>query len=223
MSFSVVRALGLCTVQDLGRPGRMHEAVPPGGALVAERLVAANRAAGNPDDAPALEILGQLAIRAERSIEIATDVAPARPLAAGGGSSSPASRSGRLPRRAAASRPRSCSAAAAPAPPTRGPFAPASASPPTRRVAPAPERRRPRGTPIRLIAVRHRASSQLYRALSSEYRILPSSKRVGTRPRARRCRAATPWFRADGARRDRGPARRQPIVLGPEHPTTGYP
>src|SRR5262249_12299312 len=84
MSFSVVRALGLCTVQDLGRPGRMPEAVARGGGLVAERLVAANRAVGNPDDAPALEVLGQLAIRAERAIEIATDTTAARSLAAGG-------------------------------------------------------------------------------------------------------------------------------------------
>src|SRR5262249_4707720 len=64
--------------------GRMHEAVPPGGALVRERLIAANRAVHNPDDAPAIEILGELAVRAERPVELATDTLAARTLAAGG-------------------------------------------------------------------------------------------------------------------------------------------
>ena len=31
------------TIQDLGRPGHMHESVPAGGALVRSLLVAANR------------------------------------------------------------------------------------------------------------------------------------------------------------------------------------
>jgi len=84
MTLAVVRALGLVTVQDLGRPGRMHEAVPPGGALVADRLIAANRAVRNPDDAPALEVLGQLAIRAERPLRVATDTLEPRELPAGG-------------------------------------------------------------------------------------------------------------------------------------------
>lgn len=73
MSLVVVRVLGLVTVQDLGRPGRMHEAVPPGGALVPELVVAANRAVGNPDGAPALEIFGRLVVRAE--VAVATSAA----------------------------------------------------------------------------------------------------------------------------------------------------
>ncbi|HUS30851.1 MAG TPA: hypothetical protein VMZ53_20210 [Kofleriaceae bacterium] len=67
-----MRTLGLCTVQDLGRRGHMHEAVPPGGALVPELLVAANRRVGNRDDAPALEVLGRLVVRAASDVHIAT-------------------------------------------------------------------------------------------------------------------------------------------------------
>jgi allophanate hydrolase subunit 2 len=73
VSLAVVRALGLVTIQDLGRPGRMHEAVPPGGALVPELLIAANRAAGNPDGAAAIEICGRIVVRAARRVEVATD------------------------------------------------------------------------------------------------------------------------------------------------------
>lgn len=71
MSLVVVRSLGLVTVQDLGRPGRMHEALPPGGALVPSMLVRANRAVGNPGDAAAIEVCGQLVVRAESGVRIA--------------------------------------------------------------------------------------------------------------------------------------------------------
>ena len=40
----------------------MHAAVPPGGALVPELLIAANRAADNPDDAVCIEVQGKLSI-----------------------------------------------------------------------------------------------------------------------------------------------------------------
>jgi len=83
MSLAVVRAAGLCTVQDLGRRGHMHEAVPPGGALVRELLVTANRSVGNADDAPAIEVLGQLVVRAEADVLIATDRLTPRMLRAG--------------------------------------------------------------------------------------------------------------------------------------------
>src|SRR5262245_27283207 len=59
----------------------MHEALPPGGALVPELLVVANRLARNPDGAPAIEVLGRLVVRAETDVEVATD--RARRLAAG--------------------------------------------------------------------------------------------------------------------------------------------
>ncbi|HEY5949828.1 MAG TPA: hypothetical protein VIV40_30240 [Kofleriaceae bacterium] len=73
MSLVIVRAAGLCTVQDLGRRGHMHEAIPPGGALVRELLVAANRAVNNRDEAPAVEVLGQLVVRATSDLVVATD------------------------------------------------------------------------------------------------------------------------------------------------------
>jgi allophanate hydrolase subunit 2 len=65
MSLVVVNATGPISIQDLGRRGHMHEGVPPGGAVVPSLLVAANRAIGNPDDAPAIEVLGRLVLRDE--------------------------------------------------------------------------------------------------------------------------------------------------------------
>jgi 5-oxoprolinase (ATP-hydrolysing) subunit C len=76
MSLVIVRAAGLVTVQDRGRRGHMHEALPPGGALVDGLLVAANRAASNPDDAAAVEVLGLLVVRAEADLVVATDAGP---------------------------------------------------------------------------------------------------------------------------------------------------
>lgn len=68
LALAIERALGLATIQDLGRPGRMHEGLAAGGALVPSLLVAANRAVGNRDGTPAIEIFGRIAIRAERDI-----------------------------------------------------------------------------------------------------------------------------------------------------------
>jgi 5-oxoprolinase (ATP-hydrolysing) subunit C len=73
MTLTITRVTGFATVQDLGRPGRMHEALAPGGALVLELLVAANRAARNPDDAPAIEVLGQLVVRADAELVVGTN------------------------------------------------------------------------------------------------------------------------------------------------------
>jgi biotin-dependent carboxylase-like uncharacterized protein len=56
----ILAALGPAMVQDGGRRGRMHEAVPPGGALVPELLAAANRALGNAPGAAGLEVYGEL-------------------------------------------------------------------------------------------------------------------------------------------------------------------
>ncbi len=54
---------GFATIQDLGRPGFMHEGLAPGGALVPELLVAANRSVGNVDGAPAIELFGRMIVR----------------------------------------------------------------------------------------------------------------------------------------------------------------
>lgn len=56
----VLGASGPALVQDGGRGGRMHQGVPPGGALVPEWLAAANRAVGNAWSAAALECYGRL-------------------------------------------------------------------------------------------------------------------------------------------------------------------
>lgn len=80
MSIVVVRAVGLVTIQDLGRPGHMHEGLAPGGALVPELLVAANRHASNRDDAAAIEVMGSIAIRATADVVVATDGMTARQL-----------------------------------------------------------------------------------------------------------------------------------------------
>jgi allophanate hydrolase subunit 2 len=266
MSFSVVRALGLVTVQDLGRQGHMHEAVPPGGALVAERLIAANRAVRNPDDAPALEILGQLAIRAERPLHVATDTTAARLVPTGGelvvaseprrvaylavrgGIAAPLVFGGRgallcadlgglvragqrfdlaglpeieppPPGTSSASRARRRTAAA-----FTGRTSPSSAGSEASEASESPSE-----APIRLIAgpdPESFAPEALPLLLSSEYRILPSSNRVGTRldgpalPRSAAPEISRPMvIGAIEVPRDG-----KPIVLGPEHPTTGgYP
>lgn len=69
---TVVKVLGLVTVQDLGRRGRMHEALPVGGALVPSMMARANRAVGNPDGAAAIEVSGLLVVRAEAAVCVAT-------------------------------------------------------------------------------------------------------------------------------------------------------
>jgi allophanate hydrolase subunit 2 len=235
MTFVVVRALGLVTLQDLGRPGRMHEAVPPGGALVRERLIDANRAVHNPDGAPAIEILGELVIRAEHPLDVATDTLAPRTLAPGdelviaseprrvtylairGGISAPllfgghgallCAGLGTLIR--ASQRFESA---------TLGRVAATARTPST---APA--------GPIRLVEGPDPESftpQALEILLSSEYRILPSSNRVGTRL------DGAPLPRSDAPEVSRPmvigaievPRDGKPIVLGPEHPTTGgYP
>jgi len=240
MTFTIVRALGLVTVQDLGRRGHMHEAVPPGGALVADRLIAANRAVRNPDDAPALEILGQLAIRAERALVVATDVVPARPVPVGGelivaseprrvtylavrgGIAAPLMFGGRGALLCAGlgglvrTRDRLLTAEL----PEVVDVAPAAA--PTALDAAS-------DAPIRIVAgpdFDYFAAGALDLLLSSEYRILPSSDRVGTRldgpplPRTDVPEVSRPM--ALGALEV--PRDGKPIVLGPELPTTGgYP
>lgn len=244
MSFVVARAVGLLTVQDLGRPGRMHEAVPPGGALVRDRLIAANRAVKNLDGAPAIEVLGELVIRAERALEVATDTTAARTLGAGdelvvaseprrvtylairGGVSAPLMFGGHgallcagLGGLIRAGQRFESAALAAVAPPST----PAASSSAT---TPAPRSPEP---PIRLVDGPDPESftpEALDLLLSSGYRILPSSNRVGTRldgpalPRTGAPEVSRPMvIGAIEVPRDG-----KPIVLGPEHPTTGgYP
>jgi biotin-dependent carboxylase-like uncharacterized protein len=78
----IVRAVGACTVQDLGRPGFMHMGVPPGGALAPALLARANAAVGNEADAAAIEVAGALTLRASVDVVIALDDGAARTLEA---------------------------------------------------------------------------------------------------------------------------------------------
>jgi allophanate hydrolase subunit 2 len=236
VSLRVQNAIGLCTVQDLGRPGRMHEAVPPGGALVPERLIAANRTAGNPDDAPAFEILGQLALVAEAPVEVASDTGQRREVGPGGVivQASEPRRVAYLAVRGGIAAPLVLGG--------RGTLLCAGLGGLIRggqrfEVAGLPEGARirhrlplgPPDDPIRIVPGPDGdafAPEALPRLLASEYRIQPSSNRVGTRldgpplPRSGAPEVSRPMvLGAIEVPRDG-----QPIVLGPEHPTTGgYP
>ena len=72
MTLFVTYAVGSVSLQDLGRTGHMHEGVPPGGAAVRSQLIAANRRAGNRDDAVALEICGEVVVYTQTHVELAT-------------------------------------------------------------------------------------------------------------------------------------------------------
>ncbi|HXN34106.1 MAG TPA: hypothetical protein VN894_19710 [Polyangiaceae bacterium] len=76
----IVAAAGLATVQDGGRPGHMHEGVPPGGALVPELLARANAAARNAPGEAAIEAFGAITIIARGPILVASDDGDARVL-----------------------------------------------------------------------------------------------------------------------------------------------
>lgn len=229
---NVVRALGMVTVQDLGRRGHMHEAVPPGGALVPELLVAANRAVRNADGTAALEVFGELVVRAEVDVELACDrprhvragetfTVASEPmrvayLAVRGGVAAPLVLGGRGALLAAhvghalragdriANAQEPTSPASTPAPLADGPV----------RILPGPD----------LDAFAPNALDVL---VAAPYAIARASDRVGTRlagapiPRITNYRERSrPMVR--GA--VEVPADGTPIVLGPDHPTTGgYP
>jgi len=231
VSLVVVRALGLVTVQDGGRAGHMHEGLAPGGALVRSALVAANRAAGNDDFAPAIEVLGRLSVRAEAAIEIATDRIPRHTLEAELVIESEPQRATYLAVRGGVSAEMILGSASTHVAAQLG------------RAIAAGQRVGSAGAPLRVVrdpAARpggaihvlpgpdaYAFSPEALAALvSAPYRISPTSDRVGTRlvgpiisrsPAPDRSRPTV-----KGA--IEVPRDGQPIVLGPEHPTTGgYP
>jgi 5-oxoprolinase (ATP-hydrolysing) subunit C len=235
MSLVVKRAVGLCTVQDLGRRGHMHEAVPPGGALVGELLVVANRAVGNHDDAPAIEVLGQLVVRATADIVVASDRTMPRTLRAND-------------ELVIASEPQRCTylaiAGGIAAPRVLdgcGTLLCAGLGAPLRtgdtltagdRIA-SGSRALVRFDTTDLVHVIAGPdldafeSDALDRLTAAPYRILPSSDRVGTRL-AGATLTRVQSYREQSRPMVQGalevPRDGQPIVLGPEHPTTGgYP
>jgi 5-oxoprolinase (ATP-hydrolysing) subunit C len=79
-ALEVMAATGLATVQDAGRPGFMHQGVPPGGALVPELLGAANAAVSNARDAAAVEVFGEITLSARGTVELACDGGERRAL-----------------------------------------------------------------------------------------------------------------------------------------------
>lgn len=83
MTLRALSVAGLVTVQDLGRPGFMHLGVPPGGALVPTLLRDANAAAGNAEGAAALEVLGRLVVLTTADVVIATEDGRVHELRAG--------------------------------------------------------------------------------------------------------------------------------------------
>jgi allophanate hydrolase subunit 2 len=236
VTLAIVRALGLVTVQDGGRPGRMHEGLARGGALVRAGLGAANRALGNPAFAPGLEVLGKLVVRATVAIEVACDAWEAPRVLAAGDEVSIESE----PRRVAYLAVRGGIAAplvlgSASVHLAAGLGAPVAVDD-VIRAADAPGSARyaiPRegmnSAPIRVVAgpdARAFAPDALAALISAPYRISPTSDRVGTRlsgpevPRSAAPDRTRPMVR--GALEV--PRDGQPIVLGPEHPTTGgYP
>ncbi len=235
MTLAVTRAFGLCTVQDLGRRGRMHEAIPPGGALVRELLVAANRAVGNDDTAPAVEVLGQLVVRASAGIVVATDRIVPRTLRAGDElvvSSEPL-RCTYLAIAGGIAAPRvldgfgTLLSAGLGAPLRAGDvLAPGTHhAEGSRALAPFAA-----GDTVHVLAgpeLDAFEAGALDLLSSAPYRVLPSSDRVGTRlagttlPRVAEYREQSRPM-VQGA--IEVPRDGQPIVLGPEHPTTGgYP
>jgi biotin-dependent carboxylase-like uncharacterized protein len=233
MSLVIDRVIGLVTIQDGGRPGHMHVGLAPGGALVPALLSAANRHAGNPDDVAAVEVMGTMTVRAESPTTVATDELGPMLLEAGqsfplsshtrrvtylavrGGIDAPivlGSRStqlsagiGRLLRAGDRLLP--------------GREAAITVTPETFDET----------SPIRVFVgpdVDAFGDAAVATLMSAPYVVLPSSNRVGTRlqgpalPRTDRPDVTRPLvIGAIEVPRDG-----QPIVLGPEHPTTGgYP
>ena len=240
MTLLVIAISGLGTVQDLGRRGHMHEGVSPGGALVPALLIAANRRVGNRDDAAAIEILGAVTVQAEIDITVAlattvetpADTKPMNIPAGDGVGLASATRVTYLAIRGGVDAPKvlgsrgtllsagigkrlargdriACASELRPRP--------AIAAPPHSlvddaaiRIVPGPDSFEP---------------DALTALLSSTYRIHPNSDRVGVRLEGtplphRPTTASRPMV--IGAIEVPGDG--QPIVLGPDHPTTGgYP
>lgn len=83
MTLFVEKIVGAASVQDLGRVSFASHAVPRGGALVRALLRAANAAIGNEDGAACIEIFGRAWFVAERAVRVATEDGAVRALAAG--------------------------------------------------------------------------------------------------------------------------------------------
>lgn len=230
------------TVQDGGRPGQMHHGVPPGGALVPELLAAANRAVGNPWDAAALETYGRLEVCLRgRSGWVSVDgaarhvgdgervevPAPAHgivsylgveggldvPVVLGGRGTLLVARLGGLegrPLRTGDRLPLGSGGGSKREPRALPPIAPGPVT--EARVIPGPDRFEPR---------------VLAALLDGSFTVTPASDRVGMRlhgPEPLHTDEATGISRPMIRGAIQVPPSGEPIVLGPDHPTTGgYP
>lgn len=79
----IVKVSGLATIQDGGRPGLMHTGVPRSGAMVRELLARANGAARNAPDEAAIEAFGAISLVAHEGALVGLDDAGARRLRPG--------------------------------------------------------------------------------------------------------------------------------------------
>jgi biotin-dependent carboxylase-like uncharacterized protein len=79
----VVAVTGLALVQDRGRPGHMHQGVPPGGALVPEMLARANASVRNGPGEAGLEVYGSITLLARGAALVGSEDGSVTPLRAG--------------------------------------------------------------------------------------------------------------------------------------------
>ncbi len=220
---------GLATVQDLGRRGRMHEGLAPGGALVPEMLIEANRRVGNVAGAPALELFGRIRLRFERPCTVAFEHSELEAsgelqvesgtlrviyVAVRGGIASPLICGGRGTQLSAGIGAALRAGDRLTVETVNG----ALSLPPQPFLVD--------DFPIRVIAGPDDVPGALEALLAAEYQIATASDRVGTRLDG----PVLPARPGSGVSRPmaRGaielPPDGRPIVLGPEHPTTGgYP
>jgi KipI family sensor histidine kinase inhibitor len=80
----ISRATGFGLLVDGGRPGRMHEGIPPGGPLVRSAFARANAAVGNPETACAVELSGSFEVVARGGALVIADGARSIALPEGG-------------------------------------------------------------------------------------------------------------------------------------------
>jgi allophanate hydrolase subunit 2 len=254
VSLRVVELAGFALVQDLGRPGHMHEGLAPGGALVPELLAAANAAAGNDPGAAAIEVYGALTLEAPAAATIATEdgarlelapggrarIAPRRDLrvryvAIAGGIDAPVvlgSRSASLVAGIgrALAKGDVVSAATTPAASSTTTSTPTAIATPTAAATPAAAAGPAAAGEIAVVPgpdLERFSAEGVERFFSSVFVISARSDRIGTRLEG----PAVGRVDRDDARSCplvRGaieiPRSGEPIVLGPDHPTTGgYP
>ena len=239
IALTVTKASGLATIQDGGRPGFLHQGVPPGGALVPALLARANAAVDNPEGSAAIETFGSITIVARGTLRVGRDdgtsaelrdgqvwtlasgAARVAYLAVRGGVDVPQVLGGRGTLLVAAVGGLDGRALRA------GDVLAAGAVPPKRVPMPGPlDVAAPfvvvGGPDLDLLP-----GDTLERLLSATFRIHPRSDRVGARldgPRLARPGTDSGASRPMIQGAIQLPPDGMPIVLGPDHPTTGgYP